>query len=68
MEEKIKGKCKWWDVVRGYGFLTANGKDYFCHRTAILGERKILFEGDECEFFVEETAKGLQAIQVSKIN
>lgn len=68
MEEKIRGRCKWWSLERGYGFLTANGKDYFCHFSSIIDERKILFEGDAYEFFVEETAKGLQAIKVSKIN
>lgn len=68
MEEKIRGKCKWWSLERGYGFLTADGKDYFCHRNSILDEDKFLFQDDEYEFFVEETLKGLQAIKVSKIN
>jgi CspA family cold shock protein len=67
MQEKIRGRCKWWSIERGYGFLTADGKDYFCHFKAIKDEKKVLFQDDEYEFFVEETSKGFQAIEVSKV-
>ena len=67
MEEKIRGRCKWWGD-RGYGFLTADGKDYFAHYSSILDERKILFQDDEYEFFAEETSKGLRATDITKVS
>eukprot|EP01062_Namystynia_karyoxenos_P063711 TRINITY_DN56496_c0_g1_i1.p1 TRINITY_DN56496_c0_g1~~TRINITY_DN56496_c0_g1_i1.p1 ORF type:complete len:360 (+),score=135.99 TRINITY_DN56496_c0_g1_i1:104-1081(+) len=35
----IQGTVKHWDTEKGYGFITADadGKDYFCHNTAIGG-------------------------------
>jgi len=67
MEERIRGRCKWWSLDRGFGFLTVDGKDYFCHFSEIKDERKSLFEDDEYEFDVEETKKGLSAINVTKV-
>lgn len=67
MEERIKGRCKWWSLERGYGFLTADGQDYFVHYSEIKDEQKSLFEGDEYEFESKKTEKGYSAINVIKV-
>lgn len=64
------GKVKWYDVKKGYGFITdEDGVDYFVHFTGIKkGRRKInaLDKSDEVQFDVEENegAKGPQAVNV----
>lgn len=64
------GKVKWYDVKKGYGFITdEEGKDYFVHFTGITkGRRKInaLDKFDKVEFDVElkEGTKGPQAVNV----
>jgi CspA family cold shock protein len=64
-----KGKVKWFNDAKGFGFLEQeNGDDVFCHFSAITGEGfKSLQEGDEVEFDVVKGPKGLQAANVRKI-
>jgi CspA family cold shock protein len=54
---------------RGYGFITPEGseKDVFFHENSLegdLAERK-LFEGDKVSFEIEETPKGLNAVNIT---
>lgn len=62
------GKVKWWNSERGYGFLSSSeGKDVFCHYSAIqMAGRKDLAEGDAVEFDIEQSEKGPRAINVTK--
>ncbi|MCG3113625.1 MAG: cold-shock protein [Candidatus Manganitrophus sp.] len=63
----IKGRVKWFDANKGFGFITRDdGGDVFVHYTAIQGEgyRK-LEEGQKVQFEVEQGKKGPQAINVS---
>jgi CspA family cold shock protein len=64
--EVPKGKVKWFDNKKGYGFITPeNGKDVFVHHTAIKGEGyKSLQEGQEVEFDIVQGPKGEQAANV----
>jgi len=64
-----KGKVKFFDTKRGYGFITTiEGNDVFVHFSAIQGEGfKNLLESDEVEFDVEQAQKGPQATNVRKI-
>ncbi len=64
-----KGKVKWFNDAKGFGFLEQeNGDDVFCHFSAITGEGfKSLQEGDDVEFDVVKGPKGLQAENVRKI-
>ena len=64
-----KGTVKWFDVKKGYGFITdENGQDVFVHYSAIDAEGyKSLKEGDYVEFKLIETGKGLQALNVRVI-
>lgn len=71
MEEFIlKGKVKWFNESKGFGFIEQdNGKDVFVHYSAIEGSGfRTLAEGDEVEFEVVESPKGLQASKVNKIS
>ena len=66
MSEKIQGTVKWFDNVKGFGFIEREGgKDVFVHHSAIQsdGFRK-LEEGQRVEFIVTEGQKGPQAQDV----
>lgn len=63
-----EGTVKWFDDRKGYGFISrANGKDVFVHFSNITQEGfKSLKEGDKVIFDVQETERGLQAVNVMK--
>lgn len=63
-----RGKVKWFNDAKGYGFIEqVDGDDVFVHFSAISMEGfKTLVEGQEVEFEVRETDKGLQAANVTK--
>ncbi len=65
------GKVKWFDSEKGFGFIEPEdgGKDVFVHRNNIenLGYDEGLREGEEVEFEVEETPKGLSAQNVQRL-
>jgi len=65
----VKGKVKWFNDAKGFGFLEQeSGDDVFCHFSAITGEGfKSLQEGDDVEFEVVKGPKGLQAANVRRI-
>ena len=60
------GKVKFFNTEKGFGFITpdAGGKEVFVHKT---GTRDALWEGDAVTYEVEETPKGLSAIDVRKV-
>ena len=64
-----KGKVKWFNNQKGYGFITPeSGDDVFVHHSAIQGEGyKSLEEGQEVEFEIETGPKGKQATKVVKL-
>ncbi|MDD5132114.1 MAG: cold-shock protein [bacterium] len=64
-----KGKVKWFNEGKGYGFITPeSGDDVFVHFKAIQGDGfKSLAEGQEVEFDIEKGPKGNQAANVKKI-
>ena len=64
------GKVKWFNDSKGFGFIERiEGKeDIFVHYTAIRQEgHKTLAEGQEVEFDVYESPKGLTAQNVMKV-
>lgn len=62
----MKGKVKWFNKDKGFGFiLTEEGKDVFVHYTGIAKNGfRTLEEGQEVSFELAEGKKGLQAIDV----
>ena len=65
----VKGKVKWFNNQKGYGFITPeSGNDVFVHYSAIQGDGyKSLQEGQEVQFEIVKGDKGEQATNVSKI-
>ncbi|HQV52402.1 MAG: cold-shock protein [Flavobacteriales bacterium] len=59
------GKVKFFNTEKGFGFITPDegGKDVFVHKT---GTREALWEGDSVSYEVEESPKGLNAVNVQK--
>ena len=57
------GTVKFFNGQKGFGFITPEdgGKDVFVHASGIKDE---INEGDKVSFDVEETPKGLSAINV----
>lgn len=62
-----KGTIKWFNNEKGYGFI--NGKeDIFVHYTSIkVDGYRTLSEGEEVEYKLIKTDKGLQAIDVKPV-
>ena len=63
-----RGRVKWFNDSKGYGFIEQpEGEDVFVHFSAITMEGfKTLAEGEEVDFEVRETDKGLQASKVQR--
>jgi CspA family cold shock protein len=66
MSERFKGTVKWFNAVKGYGFIgREDGEDVFVHFSSIqLEGYRTLEEGQQVEFSVEAGPKGLQAANV----
>ena len=56
-ETRLTGVVKWFDSDRGFGFIIANGEDYFAHVTNVAGDFEIM-EGDEVSFTVATGKNG----------
>ena len=66
----IKGKVKWFNNLKGYGFIVAGDgtSDIFVHYSTIQGDGyKTLSPGQDVEFELIKGDKGEQAQNVSKV-
>ena len=65
----LKGKVKWFNNDKGYGFIEyKDNEDIFVHYSSILSEGyRTLVEGQYVEFELVQTDKGLQAKNVIEI-
>jgi len=65
-----KGKVKWFNDKKGYGFIAADGvtEDVFVHHTAIHMEGyRALFPGQDVEFELMTDQRGLKAVKVKVV-
>lgn len=71
----VTGSVKWFDPVKGYGFVIHDGKDIFIHSKK-LRESGIIIQqeppaplepGQKLRFKIAEGPKGLHAVQISKM-
>jgi len=65
--ERETGTVKWFNVRKGYGFITRDeGDDVFVHFRNLEGkDRRAIEEGERVSFVVVTGDKGLQADEVS---
>ena len=64
----IKGKVKWFNPTKGYGFIEREDKekDVFVHSSAARAANMELNEGDALTFDVENGDKGPSAVNLQK--
>lgn len=64
----LNGQVKWFNDQKGYGFIAAQGKDYFVHYKEIQATGfKSLKEGDKVQFESDSSPKGPIARLVSRL-
>lgn len=64
---KVKGKVKWFNNAKGYGFVNEEGKteDLFAHYSAIeMDGYKTLKAGQPVSFEIIQGPKGLHAVNI----
>jgi len=61
----MKGKVKFYNEKKGFGFISAeDGNDYFVHSTELAGA--VLHENDEVNFEIGQGDRGPKATKVTK--
>lgn len=61
-----EGTVKFFNETKGFGFIndTASGKDVFVHSSGLVNKIR---EDDKVSYDIEETPKGLSAVNVKLI-
>ena len=60
-----KGKVKWYNEIKGFGFIASeNGDDIFVHRTGLFSSTPVLQPEQEVVFDIKQGDKGLIAVDV----
>ena len=65
---KLNGNVKWFNSTKGFGFIAPEdgSKDVFVHFSGIVGNNfRTLNEGDRVAFNVQDSQRGLTAVDVS---
>ncbi len=66
MQERHQGTVNWFSAVKGSGFIgREDGEDVFVHFSALnLDVYRKLIEGQQVEFNLETSDRGLHAVDV----
>lgn len=65
---KLIGEIKWYNALKGYGFIAkADRSEIFVHRTGLVEGVRDLYDGQQVEFEVRQSAKGPEAFNVAPI-
>lgn len=70
MAEKIRGKVKWFNEDKGYGFIERDdgGEDVFLHYSALQQSGfKTIADDAPVEFEVEQGPRGPKAVNVETL-
>ena len=68
MTDKIRGRVKWFDDDKGFGFIESSGKKYFAHINAIESIRfTTLKQGTPVSFKPKQGSKSLIAESIEVI-
>ncbi len=69
-QASVKGTVKWFNVSKGYGFITLeNGGDAFCHASALASQNTThLPQGATIVCDLQESPRGLQVVAVHSID
>ena len=62
----LRGKVKWFDTRKGYGFIVAgNDQDVFLHQNQLFGGNGAMpQEGQDARFHIRYAVKGPEALNV----
>ncbi len=64
----MKGIVKFYDIRKGFGFIRGNdGHTIFVHKSAIPFFDIFLLPGENVEYQVDTTEKGLKAVNIKKL-
>ncbi len=64
-----KGKVKWYNDVKGFGFIISEaGEEIFVHRTSLDSPFSGLEDGEDVVFDMKKGEKGLVAFNVKTVN
>jgi len=64
-----RGTVKWFNDLKGYGFIAAEGQqEVYVHHSAIEGRGfRTLHEGELVEFEIRDSERGSEAAHVTKL-
>lgn len=70
MAKRTTGVVRWFDGSKGYGYIDCeDGQDVFVHHSALSQlDLPLLSVGESVVFFLEQTVRGPQATDVTRLN